>query len=110
MQNDYQEKKPADKKKFWEEQIRFWQESGLSQSEYCKRHGIRQSQWFYWRRRCRDTETDLTLVPLKLPSLSGPAYRAPVVRVITPNGFTIELDADAPATSLPQLIREVAAI
>lgn len=107
MYNNYQEQTVTEKRKFWEEQIRFWQESGLSQSEYCKRHGIRSSQWFYWRRRCRDTE-GLTLVPLKLPSLN--AHKAPVVRIITPNGFTIELDADAPVTSLPYLIREVAAI
>lgn len=110
MENDYQEKTAADKRKFWEEQIRFWQESGLSQSEYCRRHSIRSSQWFYWRRRCRDTDTDLTLVPLKLPNLNGRANRTSVVRVMTPNGFTIEFDADAPVTSLPHLIREVAAI
>lgn len=110
MQNEYQEKTPSEKRRFWEEQIRLWQESGLSQSEYCKRNGIRSSQWFYWRRRCRDTDTNLTLVPLKLSSLNGHTHRSPVVRIITPNGFTIELDADAPVTSLPHLIREVAAI
>ena len=110
MQNDCQEKTPADKKKFWEEQIRIWQESGLSQSEYCKRHGIRQSQWYYWRRRCRDTETGLTLVPLRLPSLSGNTHSTPTLRVVTPNGFTIEFDGDASVTTLPHLIREVAAI
>ena len=107
MHIDYQEKTTSEKREFWEEQIRFWQESGLSQSEYCKQQGIRQSQWFYWRRRCRDTE-GLTLVPLKLPSLD--IHKQSVVRIITPNGFTIELNADAAATSLPQLIREVAAI
>ena len=110
MHSDYEEKTAPEKRDFWEEQIRFWQESGLSQSEYCKRHGIRQSQWFYWRRRFRDTETEPTLVPLKLPSLVGHSHKVPVIRVITPNGFTIELDADASVTSLPHLIREVAAI
>ncbi len=110
MQSDYREKTPTEKRKFWEEQICFWQESGLSQSEYCKRHGIRQSQWFYWRQRCRDTETGLSLVPLKLPVLTGHAHISSVVRVITPNGFIIELDADTPVKSLAQLIREVAAI
>jgi len=110
MRSDYKEKTPKEKRKFWEEQIRFWQESGLSQSEYCKRHGIRTSQWFYWRRRCRDTETGLTLVPLNLPAMAGPINRVPAVRVITPNGFTIEVHADASLAFLPRLIREVAAI
>ena len=107
---DYQEKTASEKREFWEEQIRFWQESGLSQSEYCKRHNIRSSQWFYWRRRFRDTETEPALVPLKLPSIVAHAHRAPVIRVTTPNGFTIELDANGGLTTLPQLIREVAAI
>ena len=110
MQDDYREKTPAEKREFWKEQIRFWQESGLSQSEYCKRHGIRTNQWFYWRKRCRDNEAGLTLVPLKLPSINGKSHRAPVARVITPNGFTIELDAEAPLSSMLHLIREVAAI
>jgi transposase-like protein len=110
MQNDYREKTPAEKREFWAEQIRLWQESGQSQSEYCRRHGIGTSQWFYWRRRCRDTETGLTLVPLKLPQITGIGGKTPAVRVITPNGFTIELDHDASRLSLPQLIREVAAI
>ena len=110
MQDDYREKTPAEKREFWEEQIRFWQESGLNQSEYCKRNGIRTNQWFYWRKRCRDSETGLTLVPLKIPSVKVPSHRVPAIRVITPNGFIIELDADAPVTSLPHLIREVAAI
>lgn len=110
MQSDYQKKTPAQKREFWEEQIRFWHESGLSQTEYCKRHGIRTSQWYYWRRRCRDTETGLALVPLKLPPVNEHCRKVAMLRVITPNGFTIELDGNAPVTSLPNLIREVAAI
>jgi uncharacterized lipoprotein len=110
MESGYQEKTRSEKRKFWEEQIRFWQESGLSQREYCKRHGIRQSQWFYWKRRCHDSDTGLTLVPLQIPSQNKRNHFAPVVRVITPNGFTIELDADAPLSALPDLIREVATI
>ncbi len=110
MQSSYKEKTLAEKKKFWEEQIHFWQESGLSQSEYCRRHSIRQSQWFYWRRRCRGTEAALTFVPIKLPSLNGHPRQAPVIRIITPNGFTIEIDVDAPTASLTHLIREVATL
>ncbi|MGD8837642.1 MAG: hypothetical protein PVJ84_20820 [Desulfobacteraceae bacterium] len=110
MENSYKEKTRSEKRAFWEEQIRFWQESGLSQREYCKRHGIRQSQWFYWKRRCRDSDTGLTLVPLQISSQNKRTHAVPVVRVITPNGFTIELDADASLSALPNLIREVAAI
>jgi transposase len=110
MNSDYRERTSSEKREFWGEQIRFWQESGLSQSEYCKRHGIRSSQWFYWRRRCRNTEEGLTLVPVRLPSLREATSKTPAIRVITPNGFTIELDCDASLQFIPQLVREVAAI
>jgi transposase len=108
MQNNDREKTPSEKLEFWQEQIRFWQESGLSQSEFCKRHGIRSTQWFYWKKRCRNAEAGLTLVPVKLSSLTGPTRKTAAIRVITPNGFTIELDSSL--QSIPQLIREVAAI
>jgi transposase-like protein len=110
MQNNDREKTPSEKIEFWQKQIRFWQESGLSQSDFCKQHGIRSSQWFYWKKRCRQTEPGLTLVPVKLSSLTGPSRKTAAIRVITPNGFTIELDCDSSLQSIPQLIREVAAI
>ena len=110
MQNNDQEKTPSQKIEFWKEQIRSWQQSGLSQSEYCKQHGIRSSQWFYWKKRCRNAEAGLTLVPVKLSSLTGFTRKQTVIRVITPNGFTIELDCDASLQSIPQLVRQVAAI
>lgn len=110
MHADYNEETPAEKREFWEGQIRFWQESGLNQREYCKWHGIRSSQWFYWRRRCRDTEEGLTLVPLKLLSPARANGKTPAIRVITPIGFTIEFDCDATGQCIPLLIREVAGI
>ena len=110
MQSEYTEKTRAEKREYWEEQIRLWKESGLSQSEYCRQYDIPPSQWFYWKRRCQDVDADLTLVPLKLPALNRTHHIAPLVRVMTPNGFTIELDGDAPLRSLSQLIREVAAL
>jgi hypothetical protein len=48
MQSGYGEMTVIEKRKFWEEHILFWRESGLSQRAYCKRHDIKSSQWFYW--------------------------------------------------------------
>lgn len=108
MESDYREMSTSEKREFWKEQFRLWQKSGLSQSEYCRCHEIRPSQWFYWRRRCREDETGITLVPLKLGALNKNAGK--VLRVITPNGFTIEIDLDAYEPSFSRLIREVATI
>jgi hypothetical protein len=110
MQDDYREMTIAEKRRFWQEHIRSWRESGLRQSDYCRRHGIKSSQWFYWRKRCAEPDTKITFVPLKMGSLPGTTSSAALVRVITPNGFTIEMDSGASSPLFSQLIREVSAI
>jgi hypothetical protein len=105
MQSDYYGMPVGAKKKFWEEQFKNWRQSGLSQIEFCKRYGIKPYLWFYWKRAVNKAERSVTFVPLPLPALSGHASAA--IRVITPNGFTIEIENPA---SIQQLIRDVAAI
>lgn len=107
MQSDYAEMPVIEKRKFWEEHVRCWRESGLSQRAYCKRHDIRSNQWFYWKKRTTRTEARISFVPLRFPALSPSQF--PSIRVITPNGFRIELEGVSPAL-LQELIREVAAI
>lgn len=109
MQSDYGEMTVSEKRKFWEEHIRCWRESDLSQRAYCERHEIRPSQWFYWKNRSARTEKSITFVPLKLPSSAVRSNNVSAIRVITPNGFRIELEGASPV-SLQQLIRDVAAI
>lgn len=105
MQKDYREMTITDKRKFWQEHIHCWRESGLSQSEYCRRNDIGSSQWFYWRKRSGTAEADITFVPLKL----SPGHSS-AIRVTTPNGFTIELNYGTNPLTVTQLIREVSAI
>ena len=37
----------------WESVIKDWQDSGLSQSEYCRRAGIKDSRFGYWWRKLK---------------------------------------------------------
>lgn len=105
MHSDYYGMTVGDKKKFWEEQFQHWQESGISQKEFCNRHEIKPHLWFYWKRVLNKNESGITFVPLRLPALSGHAET--VIRVITPNGFRIEIENPG---SIRDMIREVAAI
>ena len=40
----------------WVEVVRAWQESGLSQSEYCRREGMYESTLSRWRQRWQDQQ------------------------------------------------------
>lgn len=39
------------KRRFWQAHIQAWGKSGLSQKEYCRRQGLRDHQFGYWKRK-----------------------------------------------------------
>ena len=41
---------PKDKRKFWEDHIQAWHESGLTQAEYCRQNNLKNHRWWYWRK------------------------------------------------------------
>jgi hypothetical protein len=59
--------KPAE---FWETHIKKWKSvKNKPESEYCKRHGLLETQFTYWINRV-DTETDCKMDALSLPDTS----------------------------------------
>jgi hypothetical protein len=108
MPSSHQEEGSYPKRAYWEDQIQQWKQSGLSQSSYCRLHGIRYRQWVYWRKRIGQAQSQVTFIPLQLKEIPRPPC-SPGICVIAPNGFRIELHG-ASIASVGQLIREVAAI
>ena len=53
---------PEDRRRQFEEHIRRWRSSGLTQAEYCRRNELKWSTFHYWRKRLQDTATAVTLV------------------------------------------------
>ena len=43
----------AEKRAFWRMVLETWRSSGLSVREFCKREGLTESSFYYWRRRLR---------------------------------------------------------
>ena len=43
--------KRAEKRHYWEDQIRRWRESGLTQNSYCRLNKINRHRLVYWRKR-----------------------------------------------------------
>jgi hypothetical protein len=42
-----------DKSSYWQEHFKSWENSGLSQAEYCRRHTLNYSVFHYWKRKLR---------------------------------------------------------
>ena len=94
------------KRSYWKQHIECWQETGLTQTEYCRRHNLKQHQLVYWKKRFSHTETGVSFAALKLEDLlDTPAQsnRAPLCLVIN-NHFKVEIRAGFDAQLLRQLI------
>ena len=57
------------KRSYWKQHIDSWQETGLTQSEYCRRNNLKHHQLVYWKKRFLKIETDVSFVPVKLDDL-----------------------------------------
>jgi hypothetical protein len=94
-----------EKRKFWEDHIQAWQQSGLAQVEYCRQNNLKNHRWWYWRKRIfHPTDTDVTFVPLRF---SSSKISRSGISVVTPNGYRIEIDDGFDLSKLRQLITAV---
>jgi len=94
------------KRTYWKQHIDSWQETGLSQVEYCRQHNLKHHQLVYWKKRFLKTETDVSFVALQLKDLVDiPAHpdRSSLSLVIN-NHFKIEIRSGFDAQLLRQLI------
>lgn len=95
----------------WRERITRWQASGLSVREFCRRQGLLETSFYYWKRelRQRDAAAPATLKsssvkkprPTFLPLTVLPVA-TPAVEVRCPSGHVVVLSA-CDAASLASL-------
>jgi len=57
------------KRSYWKQQIEQWQQTGLSQAEYCRRNNLNHHQLVYWKKRYLKTETDVSFAAVQLEDL-----------------------------------------
>jgi len=53
---------PEDRRRQFEEHMRRWRSSGLTQAEYCRRNELKWSTFNYWRKRLAASATTVSLV------------------------------------------------
>jgi hypothetical protein len=94
------------KRDFWKEQIEHWQQSGLSQTEYCRRHGLKRHRLAYWKKRFLKAASDVSFVPVRLdnvPDIPTQPVTAPL-SVIINHHFKIEIRSGFDTRLLRQVI------
>jgi len=97
----------AENRLVWEQHVRNWKESGLKQSEYCRRHNLKAHQLHYWKKRFQPAAAEpVTLVELQLDGgfQSGiSATRAPL-RLVICDQYRIEVERGFDPLALQQLV------
>jgi len=94
------------KRIYWKQQIESWQETGLSQAEYCRRHHLKHHQMVYWKKRFVQIESGVSFVPLKINGLSDISGRpeCDTLCLVIDNRFKIEIEHGFDVSLLRQLI------
>ena len=102
----------SEKAAYWTEHIAAWHKSGLSQGAYCRRHGLSQSSWGYWRKRlARSADGEaapcfaIVPVPLLASAQADMATAPEPMLVHVGNAFRIEIRGDFAAPVLEKLVR-----
>ncbi len=74
----------SQKSLFWQQHIRAWQSSQLSQTAYCRTHALSLANFGYWRKRFTVTHRVPAIIPVVRESLAvGVQLRSPSGWVIT---------------------------
>ena len=93
------------KRSYWKQQIEQWQQTGLTQAEYCRRNNLKHHQLVYWKKRYLKTETDVSFAAVQLEDLldiPAPADQASLTVVID-NPLKVEVTEGFD----PQLLRQL---
>jgi len=94
------------KRSYWKQHIDSWQETSLTQTEYCRQHNLKHHQLVYWKKRFLKTETNVSFVPLKLEGLLETSARQDqaALTLVINNQIKVEIRAGFDAQLLRQLI------
>jgi hypothetical protein len=67
-------KPPARKgRAFWEGHVRDWRRGGLSQTKYCREHGLSKHGLSYWKRRLDGDDKEQPVQFVELPTGAAPS-------------------------------------
>ena len=98
--NESEDRNNQDKHQFWQSHINAWKQSGISQADFCRRHGLDIKVFGYWKRKLVSKSEGVSFVPVSIkPSHSASVKSVSSLKIVTCNGLSIEVtDGFNPAT------------
>jgi hypothetical protein len=93
------------KKVYWQQQIRNWKASGLSQKQFCRRQSLALSTFSYWKRKIEVSETEaVKFYPLSIAAPTAKFSNSGLLLLIGNKRFAVEIKEEFSSTALKQLI------
>lgn len=88
---------------YWQQHLSNWQESDLTQKDYCTQHALKQANFSYWRKRLATPATSNKFIPL---TLTHPSNAKIVISVAS---LRIEVPVEFLEEALPIIHRSLQA-
>lgn len=110
MTTHYRNRK--EKQDFWKTHIESWQQSNLTQTEYCRSNGLSIKSFGYRKRRILESpEHSLSFVPVTIQAEPVTTFRSESpLQLVLLNGLKIEIADDFNPLLLKKLIRTAEAV
>lgn len=105
----------TERAKYWADQLDAWERSGLSQAEFCRRHGIKRVTLGWWKRQLRGPSGRMSKRRRRAAKLSKSfveltgsiAFSAPTYEVVLAGDRAIRVPAKFDPHVLSRLISAV---
>lgn len=90
---------------YWQQQIKTWKRSGLSQKQYCRSRSLALSTFCYWKKKLNNEKPATPkFYPLTIPqSLEEPTESSLMV-LVGPKQFQVQIKKDFSPAALKKLI------
>lgn len=100
MSENNKEEQYGEKYQYWQPHIMAWEQSGESQVEYCRRHGLNIKPFGYWKRKLVKKSEGVSFVPVSIKPIHAVSVKpGSQLKIVTGNGLRIEVgDGFNPAT------------
>ncbi len=98
------------KQRFWKKHIAAWENSGVSQAEYCREHGLSVKTFGYHKRRTVASAKPQKVIPVPKTAIrtEEKARACKPISLCSPGGFRIEIEPGFCQLTLKQLLEVVA--
>lgn len=93
------------KRRCWKKHIENWQSTGLTQTEYCRKHHLLAHRFIYWKKKFQKPEPISSLVELNLPPFQYQDISSPASGLrVAVNRFRVIVDREFDPLTFRQLV------